>query len=269
MSADEAAIVLDGLARRFGAVDAVHALNLRVRAGEWFGLVGPNGSGKSTTLKMLTTLLSPSQGRGWVAGQDLVDLAAVRARIGVVFQAPSLDLRLSALENLDFYAALYRPAWTAAGREARSLEALEQMGLAARAREEVGQYSWGMRRRVEVARALVTQPAVLFLDEPTTGLDPQTRAALWQHLHAIRRERRLTIVLATHDMEEAARCDRLGVLLQGHLVAVDTPAGLCAQVGTSELTAAFLALTGADVAAEAASRAEVFRARASGAYSRG
>lgn len=242
-----------------GAVELVHPLDVDIAAGEWFGLVGPNGSGKSTILGLLTTLVAPTRGEGSIGGHPLRDVAAVRERIGVVFQAPSLDLRLSALENLDFYAALYRPAWRAKEREDRALAALATMGLTERTRDEVGRYSWGMRRRVEVARALLTEPGVLFLDEPTTGLDPQTRAVLWEHLDGLRRARGLTIVVATHDMEEAARCDRLGVLLHGHLVAVDTPAGL--SVGHADLSAAFLALTGPVVAAEAASRAESFRAR--------
>ncbi|MES2644836.1 MAG: ABC transporter ATP-binding protein [Myxococcota bacterium] len=253
-------IVTRGLTRSLpGGVEIVHPLDLDIAAGECFGLVGPNGSGKSTVLGLLTTLIPPTRGEGSIGGHALRDLTAVRARIGVVFQAPSLDLRLSALENLDFYAALHRPAWRAPEREARALAALATMGLADRAREEVGQHSWGMRRRVEVARALLTEPGVLFLDEPTTGLDPQTRAVLWDHLAGLRRDRGLTIVVATHDMEEAARCDRLGVLLHGHLVAVGTPAAL--SVGHPDLGAAFLALTGHAVAAEAASRGEALRAR--------
>jgi ABC-2 type transport system ATP-binding protein len=262
------AISLTGLSRTYGDRVAVHPVDLDIPAGECFGILGPNGAGKSTTLKMLTTMSPPSAGQGTVAGADLRDVAAVRARIGVVFQSPSLDLRLSALENMDFYAALHRPIWSRGDREARALAALAQMGLADRAREEVGRFSWGMRRRVEIARALLTEPGVLFLDEPTTGLDPQTRAALWEHLAALRRTRSLTIVVATHDMEEAARCDRVGVLVDGRFVAVASPAQLVTSTGRSDLLGAFLALTGAHAARETGSVDEAFRARASGSHAR-
>ncbi len=265
MSAAAAGIEARGLARVYGNGRGVGPLDLVVEAGERFGLVGPNGAGKSTTLDMLTTLLPPTSGSATVGGADLRDVTLVRARIGVVFQAPSLDLRLSALENLDFFAALHRPAWSAAERERRILEALDRMGLADRATEDVGGFSWGMRRRVEVARALLTEPRVLFLDEPTTGLDPQTRASVWAHLDALPD---LTLVVATHDMEEAARCDRLGVLRAGRLVAVDTPAALVARTGAPTLTEAFLRLTGVEVAAERPSVDGAFRARAAGRETR-
>lgn len=259
-------IRLERLVKRYGR-HGVGPLDLHVPAGECFGLLGPNGAGKSTTLKVLTTLSAPTTGRAWVGGVDVVQVAAVRAKIGVVFQAPSLDLRLSALENLDFYAALHRPSWRRPEREARALAALANMGLADRARDEVGRYSWGMRRRVEVARALLTEPAVLFLDEPTTGLDPQTRAALWDHLAALRVQQTLTIFLATHDMEEAARCDRLGVLYDGRLVAVDTPDGLMARTGCRDVGAAFLSLCGAAVPASPPTDGR-FSAKAAGTHSR-
>ena len=234
------AIVTRGLARRYGAVDALHPVDLVVATGECFGLVGPNGSGKSTLLGLLTTLIRPTRGEGTVGGADLRDVAAVRARIGVVFQAPSLDLRLSAVENLDFYAALHRPAWRPSERAARVHAALAALGVTERTGDEVGTYSGGTRRRVEVARALLTEPGVLFLDEPTTGLDPHTRATLWERL-AVLRAGGLTLVVATHDMEEAARCDRLGVLVAGRLVTIATPDALAA--GHRDLGAAFLAVT--------------------------
>lgn len=265
MSADAPAIVVRGLMRVYPNGRRVGPLDFEVRAGERFGLVGPNGAGKSTTLELLTTQLPPTAGSATVAGADLRDVTAVRARIGVVFQAPSLDLRLSALENLDFYAALHRPAWRAPEREARILAALGRVGLADRAREEVGAFSWGMRRRVEVARALLTEPAVLFLDEPTTGLDPQTRASVWAHLDALPA---IALVVATHDMEEAARCDRLGVVRDGALVAVDTPAALVARTGAATLGDAFLVLAGAGVAGEKPSLDAAFHAKSAGRETR-
>lgn len=260
-------IRLEQMVKRYGA-RGVGPLDLDVPAGECFGLLGPNGSGKSSTIKVITTECAPTSGRAFVDAIDVVRVAEVRARIGVVFQAPSLDLRLSALENLDFYAALHRPTWRAREREERALASLGTMGLAERAREEVGRFSWGMRRRVEVARALLTEPAVLFLDEPTTGLDPQTRAALWDHLEVLRTRKTLTIFLATHDMEEAARCDRLGVLVDGALRAVDTPEGLKQSTGCADVGAAFLKLCGVGARPDAPSASEGFTAKAAGNHSR-
>lgn len=262
LSGVPAAIQLDGLVRKYDGRVVVGPLNLRVESGECFGLLGPNGAGKSTTLKMLTTLLPPSEGQAIVGGARLSDVAAVRAQIGVVFQAPSLDLRLSSFENLDFYLALHRPALPRAQRHMRVVRGLDQMGLAERAREEVGRLSWGLRRRVEIARALLTEPSLLVLDEPTTGLDPQTRFSLWEHLMDQRRARTLTLIVATHDMEEAARCDRLAVMAEGKIVAVNSPAGLCESTGEPDLGRAFLSLTGTNVANPAASAKERFKAKA-------
>jgi ABC-2 type transport system ATP-binding protein len=236
-------IVLEELSRSFGKKRAVDALSFRVAPGELFGFLGPNGSGKSTTIKMLTTLLPPTSGDARVGGVSIRDVWKVRAKIGVVFQDPSLDTRLSALENLDFYASLYRRDLSRHQRHEKALEVLETMGLRERAEELTRTYSWGMRRRVEIARSLMTDPGLLFLDEPTTGLDPQTRAAMWEHLKSLQGRTGLTLFLATHDMEEAARCDRIAVIHEGRLQALDTPAGLMAQTGTPDLGAAFLALT--------------------------
>lgn len=232
------------LRRSYGRTEVVRGLTFDVEPGELFGFLGPNGSGKSTTIRMLTTLLPPSDGDAFVGEHSIRDVWAVRRRIGVVFQDPSLDLRLSALENMAFFAALYRPRWGRRERTRAAWELLEIMGLHNRARDLVRTYSWGMRRRLEIARSLMTEPAVLFLDEPTTGLDPQTRAGLWQHLLAMRSQRGITLFVATHDMEEAARCDRVAVLHEGALVALGEPSALCAREGTEDLTSAFLALTG-------------------------
>jgi ABC-2 type transport system ATP-binding protein len=231
------------LRRSFGDREVVRGLSFSVAPGELFGFLGPNGSGKSTTIKMLITLLEPTAGDATIGGASIRDVWAVRQHIGVVFQDPSLDLRLSATENLDFYGALYRPDIPRAERRERAASAIALMGLADRADDMVRTYSWGMRRRLEIARSLLTDPGLLFLDEPTTGLDPQTRAALWAHLERLRRERGLTLFLATHDMEEAARCDRVAVLYEGALQAIGTPAALLEQTGCAGLTEAFLALT--------------------------
>jgi len=240
-------IELKELSRNYGSRVAVRALSFRVEPGELFGFIGPNGSGKSTTIKMLTTLLPPSSGDALIGGCSIREIWRLRERIAVVFQDPSLDTRLSALENLEIYAALYCPSWSSRKRRDKSMELLGTVGLADRAEALARTYSWGMRRRVEIARALLTDPKVLFLDEPTTGLDPQTRARLWEHLEALRRKRGLTLFLATHDMEEAARCDRIAVLHEGALRALDTPEGLCAATGAELLTGAFLALTTREV----------------------
>lgn len=237
------ALTLDGLTRRYGEKLAVDGLSFTVRPGELFGFLGPNGSGKSTTIKMLTTLLPPTSGDATLGGVSIREVWKVRRDIGVVFQDPSLDTRLTALENLDYYAALYRPQMGRKQRQDKAMAVLETVDLADRAGDLTRTYSWGMRRRVEIARALMTDPKILFLDEPTTGLDPQTREALWAHLHGLRERTGLTLFLATHDMEEAARADRIAVLHQGKLQALDTPRALVDQTGAPDLTAAFLALT--------------------------
>ena len=245
-------VVLESLSKRYGRKDAVRALSLRVEPGELFGLLGPNGSGKSTTLRMLCTLTEPSSGSARIGDHGLAALQAVRREIAVVFQEPSLDPRLSARENLELYGALYRPLWARHERDRRCASALERMGLSDRGDDLVSKYSWGMRRRLEICRALMTDPSVLFLDEPTTGLDPQSRYALWEHLLALREERGLTVLVATHDMEEAERCDRLGVLSGGELAFLGSPAALCEQAGEENLTRAFLAVTGTGIGKEGA-----------------
>jgi len=245
-------LVLDALTKSYGSKQAVAGLSLRVQPGELFGLLGPNGSGKSTTLRMLCTLTEPSSGTARIGEHDLTHLSAIRRAIAVVFQEPSLDPRLSARENLDLYLALYRPLWDGTERLRRCDEALARMGLSDRGADLVSAYSWGMRRRLEIGRALTTDPAVLLLDEPTTGLDPQSRYALWEHLTTLRRDRGLTVVVATHDMEEAERCDRLAVLAEGRLAFCGPPDELCSTTGENTLTRAFLALTGTALGTEGA-----------------
>lgn len=223
-------IETNDLSRSYAELPAVQGLNLSVPRGELFALLGPNGGGKTTTLSMLTTLLRPSRGSARVAGFDVVQQAsAVRRQIGVVFQGPSLDEQLSAWENLDFHARIY--AMPRAEFRRRAAELLALVELTERQHDPVRSFSGGMRRRLELARSLLHQPAVLFLDEPTVGLDPQTRHAMWEYLARLRQQTELTIFLTTHYLEEAEGCDRVAILDGGRLVALDHPAALKAQLG--------------------------------------
>jgi ABC-2 type transport system ATP-binding protein len=207
---------------------ALDALNLEVRAGEFFGLLGPNGAGKTTTIGILTTRVRPTAGRALVAGADVVrNEVGVKQRIGVVPQRPNPDRSLTALENLVFHAAYFGIQRAAADRRAREL--LELMGIGDRGNSKVDELSGGQQQRLMIARALIHEPRVLFLDEPTVGLDPQARLALWEILRGLHREGR-TIVMTTHYMEEADRlCQRIAILDQGRLLALDAPGALKAK----------------------------------------
>lgn len=228
------------LERRFGDVVAIDRLTFKVAEGELFGFLGPNGAGKSTTLKILCTLLRPSGGRASVAGHDVVRApSAVRQALGVVFQDPAIDDRLTGRENLEVHARVYGvPRRERAGRIA---EALAWIELEAHAEALVRTFSGGMRRRLEVARALVHRPRVLFLDEPTTGLDPQTRRQLWDKLAELRRRERVTIFMTTHYLDEAEACDRIAIIDDGRLLSEGTPGELRRQAGADRI-----ALTTAD-----------------------
>ncbi len=218
-----------GLRRTYGGRAAVCDLDLTVPAGETFGFLGPNGAGKSTTIAMLCTLLRPTAGTAEVAGADVVRAPwLVRRRIGVVFQEPTVDRELTAEENLRLHAELYGMLRRDARVRSRQLLAL--FGLD-RPRVPVGAFSGGMRRRLELARSLMHHPGVLFLDEPTVGLDPQSRAVVWDHLYGLRREQPITLFLTTHQLEEAEHCDRIVVLDHGRVVAQGTPQQLKAEVG--------------------------------------
>ena len=226
----DAAIDVHDLARRFGDIEAVRGVSFAVRAGETFGFLGPNGAGKSTTISMLCTLLVPTSGRALVAGFDVAaEQAEVRKRIGLVFQDTTLDDYLTATENLRFHAELYGvPRAQAAGR----MEAvLEMVGLWERRDSLVRTFSGGMKRRLEIARGLLHSPRVLFLDEPTVGLDPQTRAHIWNYINDLRRRESITMFLTTHYMDEAEHCDRIAIIDEGRIVVVDTPEALKASVG--------------------------------------
>jgi ABC-2 type transport system ATP-binding protein len=227
-------IVVDDLVRRFDQQLAVNHISFQVAAGEVFGLLGPNGAGKSTTVKMLTTLLPPTSGSARVAGWDVVRQAArVRRDIGYVPQALSADGTLTGYENLLLFAKLYD--LPARQRAARVRDILDFMGLGEAGDKLVRTYSGGMIRRLEVAQAMLHEPQVLFLDEPTVGLDPVARRAVWEHLVKVRTETGMTILLTTHYMEEAdSLCNRVAIMHQGKIAAIGTPAELKAGMGGGE-----------------------------------
>lgn len=225
-----------GLTRQFGKMTAVDGLTISVEAGEVFGLLGPNGAGKSTAIKMLTTLLPPSSGRAKIAGFDIKSQAAeVRWCIGYVPQALSADDTLTGYENLLIFAKLYNIPRRE--RESRVRQALVFMGLQDVANRLVHQYSGGMIRRLEIAQSILHQPLVLFLDEPTVGLDPLARAAVWEQVRQLRDDYGTTIVLTTHFMEEAdSLCSRVAIMHQGRVIAIGTPSELKASLGKSGAT---------------------------------
>jgi ABC-2 type transport system ATP-binding protein len=242
------AIETFALTRRFGSFTAVDSISLAVEPGTIFGLLGPNGAGKSTTIKMLTTLLAPSAGTARVAGFDVIaSPVEVRRKIGYVPQMLSADGALTATENLLLSARLYGVA--RAEREARIAEAISFSGLEEVAGKLVKTYSGGMIRRLELAQAMLHHPAVLFLDEPTIGLDPVARKAVWERLLALRRDYGMTILLTTHDMEEAdALCDDLAILLEGRIALRGTPRQLKAGIGpAATLDDVFVAVSGGTI----------------------
>jgi ABC-2 type transport system ATP-binding protein len=219
------------LTRRFGTLTAVDALGISVQPGEMFGLVGPNGAGKTTVIKMLTTLLPPTSGEAWVAGYDVLHHAAqVRRVIGYVPQLLSADSSLTGRENQLIFAKLYHIPRT--DREERIRDALTFMGLAEVADKMVRNYSGGMIRRLEIAQSMLHRPRMLFLDEPTLGLDPVARKAVWEHVQRLRADYGTTILLTTHYMEEADElCSRVAIMHLGKVAAIGTPAELKASIG--------------------------------------
>ncbi|MGH2975032.1 MAG: ATP-binding cassette domain-containing protein, partial [Solirubrobacterales bacterium] len=209
-----AAISVRGLAKSFGDVEAVRGVDFEVSAGEVFGFLGPNGAGKSTTINMLCTLATPTSGSATVAGHDVVrERDDVRRNIGLVFQDPTLDGYLTAQQNLRLHAELYGVERAAVAP--RSRQVLEMVGLWDRRDAAVGTFSGGMRRRLEIARGLLHSPRVLFLDEPTLGLDPQTRSSIWRYIAELRAREQITIFMTTHYMDEAEFCDRIAIMDQG------------------------------------------------------
>lgn len=228
-------IEVENLKKVFGQVIAVDDISFVVEEGEIFGFLGPNGAGKSTTIKILCTLLKPTSGRARLAGHDVLrEPDAVRRSLGIVFQDSSLDDRLTAAQNLYLHGLLYGLSRQVLKK--RMQEVLEMVGLAERQKDTVRTFSGGMRRRLEIARGFLHYPKVLFLDEPTIGLDPQTRAAIWEHLHKLRKEKGLTIFMTTHYMDEAENCDRIAIIDYGRIQALDTPDNLKRSLGGDILT---------------------------------
>jgi ABC-2 type transport system ATP-binding protein len=224
------AITVAGLTKNYGEIQAVRGIDFEVPVGETFGFLGPNGAGKSTTIKMLCTLARPTSGSATVAGHEVTaERDAVRRNIGLVFQDTTLDNYLTGAQNLRFHAALY--GVPAAAVEPRMRQVLEMVGLWERRDSIVMTYSGGMKRRLEIARGLLHAPHVLFLDEPTVGLDPQTRSSIWDYINELKRREDITIFLTTHYMDEAEHCDRIAIIDHGKIVAIDTPEALKASIG--------------------------------------
>jgi len=226
---DEAAVSVRGLAKRYGEIEAVRGIDFEVSQGETFGFLGPNGAGKTTTINMLCTLARPSAGSATVAGYDVARRRDdVRRSIGLVFQDTTLDGYLTAERNLRFHAELYGVPRSEIGE--RMKQVLDLVGLWDRRASRVQTFSGGMMRRLEIARGLLHSPRVLFLDEPTIGLDPQTRSSIWNHIEELKDRDDITIFLTTHYMDEAEHCDRIAIIDNGKIVALDTPEALKASV---------------------------------------
>jgi len=225
-----AVISVQNLVHRYETRTALNGVSFEVRPSELFGLLGPNGSGKTTLFRILSTLMIPTAGRAVILGSDAAqDPAGLRRKIGVVFQAQSVDAKLTAYENLWHQGHLY--GLRGAPLKKRVAEILSRVGLADRANERVETFSGGMQRRIELAKGLLHHPGVLLLDEPTTGLDPGARRDLWQYLQILRDEEHVSVLVTTHLMEEAERCDRLAILNEGNLVALGTPVELKSEIG--------------------------------------
>ena len=230
------AILAENLTKTFGDFVAVDSISFAIEEGEIFGLLGPNGAGKTTTISMLSTMLKPTAGKARINGCDILDREdGVRKSIGIVFQDQSLDEELTAYENMDFHGRLYRIPGEQRKEKISKLLAL--VGLEDRRHDLVKTYSGGMRRRLEIARGLLHEPKVLFLDEPTLGLDPQTRNHLWEYIERLNEEKGITIILTTHYMEEADRlCDRVAIIDHGVIIAMDTSQALKNQIGGDVVT---------------------------------
>src|SRR5690348_15491863 len=228
------AIEVNDLKKTFGEVEAVRGVEFEVANGEVFGFLGPNGAGKTTTINMLCTLAKPTSGSARVAGHDVVtERDDVRRHIGLVFQDPTLDGYLTGEQNLKLHAELYGVESNLV--PARMRQVLEMVGLWERKDSPVMTFSGGMRRRLEIARGLMHSPRVLFLDEPTIGLDPQTRSSIWKYIRELKEREEITIFMTTHYMDEAEWCDRIAIMDHGEIVARDAPAALKAQVGADRV----------------------------------
>src|SRR3984885_8397241 len=229
------AIAVHDLVKNFDEVQAVRGVNFEVAMGEVFGFLGPNGAGKTTTINMLCTLVKPTAGSARVAGHDVVtERDDVRRNIGLVFQDPTLDNYLTAAQNLQLHAELYGvPSQLV---KPRMQQVMEMVGLWDRKDGTAGTFSGGMRRRLEIARGLMHSPRVLFLDEPTIGLDPQTRRSIWDYIHELQEREEITIFMTTHYMDEAEWCDRIAIMDHGEIRPLDTPEALKATVGKDRVT---------------------------------
>ncbi len=229
------AISVSNLRKQFGDFEAVKGVSFEVGAAEVFGFLGPNGAGKSTTINMLCTLLKPTSGEARVAGHDVVrERDDVRRNIGLVFQDPTLDGYLTASQNLQLHAELYGVPSELV--KPRMEQVLRMVGLWDRKDGTVSMFSGGMRRRLEIARGLMHSPRVLFLDEPTIGLDPQTRRSIWSYIRQLQEREEITIFMTTHYMDEAEWCDRIAIMDKGEIVALDPPETLKAGIGTDRVT---------------------------------
>lgn len=243
---EKEAIKVTNLTRCFNQLIAVNSISFSVGKGEIFGFLGPNGAGKSTTINMLCTILRPTSGQAYVSDCDVAkEPQKVRGEIGIIFQDPSLDDRLTAEDNLRFHAYLYNMPH--AEIDQSLAEVMNLVELYDRRKEFVRKFSGGMKRRLEIARGLMHHPKVLFLDEPTLGLDPQTRAHIWNYIVKMREKTGLTIFMTTHYMNEAEVCDRIAIIDHGKIIDLDTPSNLKSKYGESTLEAVFLKITGKEI----------------------
>ena len=256
-------IEVNNLCKQYGDFVAVDHISFKVKPGEIFAFLGPNGAGKSTTIKMLTTLITPTSGNILLAGHDVIsEKNETRTAFGIVFQDPSLDDELTAYENMELHAVLYHI--DREKRERRIKELMELVELWDRHKNIVKTFSGGMKRRLEIARGLLHHPKILFLDEPTLGLDAQTRNLLWHHVEELNKDENMTIFLTTHYLEEAEMmADRIAIIDHGKLIAIGTTAELIKQTKTNHLEAAYLSLTGKSLRDEGVGAGEAFRMRAS------
>ena len=252
-------IRVQNLVKTFGSFTAVNDVSFDVAAGEIFAFLGPNGAGKTTTIKMLTTLLHPTSGSIQLDGLDpQTHQNQARQRFGIVFQDPSLDGDLTAWENMEIHGVLYHVPHKI--RHQRSEELLKLFELWDRRNDQVKKFSGGMKRRLEIARGFLHTPKILFLDEPTLGLDPQSRNQLWSHVKRVNEAEKVTVMLTTHYMDEADRvAHRVGIIDHGKLVTQGTPAQIKEQTGTTSLEDAFLKLTGSTIRDESAGSADQMR----------
>ena len=254
-------LAIRGVKTYYGSIVALRGVDLDVHRGEIVTMIGANGAGKSTTIKMLTTLLTPTSGTLFIDGKDVKkNPREVRRSFGIVFQDPSLDDELTAYENMEIHAVLYGVKKEV--RRERIQQLLEFVELWDRRKSLVKEFSGGMKRRLEIARGLLHHPKVLFLDEPTLGLDPQTRNHMWQYLSKLNKDEGITVFFTTHYMEEAERiADHIAIIDHGNIIANGTVEELKTQTGTGSLEEAFLKLTGRDIREEEVSKTDAMRMR--------